>query len=239
MKEKLTGIVLSVRKYNDRHNVVTLYTPSHGRLSFLAPLNTSKKTSQPRLQPLTVIETEANVKPTADLLKLGAYSLHIVWTDIYFNPPKSMMALFISEFLNRLLNASMPDPLLWNYIYESVTLLDKMTRGLENYHIAFLSSLLPFVGIQPDITDYQPGDYFDMREGTFSSSPPFHRDFLAGHDAYMAMIISRINFMNSGVLKLSGNQRHLLLTRMLDYFAHHFPGLNNIRSLDILHEIFH
>ena len=111
MTEKITAFVLDVTRHNDRHNVVTLYSRTRGRISFLSPCGSGKsgKLRQARLLPLAVIDADINFRQTSELQKLGAFSLHHVWSDIYFHPVKRLVALFLSEFLNRLLRASMPD----------------------------------------------------------------------------------------------------------------------------------
>ena len=241
MREKISGIIISITKYNDRFNVITMYTRSHGRLSFLSPIGSGKgaRARQSRLQLLSVIETEITFKQGAELLKLGSVSLKNIWTDIYFHPVKNIIAIFISEFLNRLLRATESDPNLWDYLWNAINLLDRMEKGVENYHIAFLSSLLPFSGIQPDTTSYVEGSFFDMRSGTFSLTPPPHGDFLEREEARMAALIPRINFNNVKALKLSGNDRYRILSHIIKYYSHHYPGMSNIKSLDIIHEIFH
>lgn len=240
MTEKITGILLDITRHSDRLSIVTLYTRNRGRLSFLSPIGTGKagRLRQSRLQPLAVIEADINFKPTAELQRLGAFSLHEVWSELYFDPMKRLIGLFLSEFLNRFLRATMPDEQIWDYILDSLRLFDRMKRGTADFHITFLASLLPFAGIQPDGNDYHPGYLFDMQSGTFGSSLPPHKDYLAGDEARFAAILSRINFVNVRALHLNGRQRSEILDKLLHYYAIHFPGLSNIRSLDVIHDIF-
>lgn len=264
MTEKLTAIVLDITRHNDKLNVITLYTRSRGRLSFLSPAGAGKngRLRQARLQPLAVIEADINFRNSSELQRLGSFSLHNVWRDLYFNPIKQLMTLFLSEFLNKLLRATMPDENLWDFIYKSLTLLDNMQTGIGNFHITFLSSLLPFVGIQPDHTQYMPGFLFDMQSGTFrrdnlyfensllknhvSESNSYipghtsdHSAILTGEEARFAATLCRLNFSNMRALRLSGQQRVNILQRLLQYYSFHFPGSGNLKSLDIIHELFH
>ena len=240
MTEKITAFVLDVTRHNDRHNVVTLYSRTRGRISFLSPCGSGKsgKLRQARLLPLAVIDADINFRQTSELQKLGAFSLHHVWSDIYFHPVKRLVALFLSEFLNRLLRASMPDEALWDYIFNSLSLLDRMEKGVPDFHIAFLSSLLPFAGIQPDPSDFRPGCVFDMQAGVFTSRVPPHRDFAEGRAAFMASLLCRINFANDRALRLNGELRLRLLEGLLRYYAIHYPGTSNLKSLDVMHELF-
>lgn len=240
MTEKFAAIVLDITRHNDKHNIVTTFSRKRGRIVFLSPCGSGRagKMRQSRLQPLSVIEGDLRFSQTAELQKLGAFSLQEVWSDIYFHPVKQMMALFLSEFLNRLLKASMPDENLWDYIVSSLRLLDGMKKGVADFHIAFMSSLLPFMGIQPDASQYRQGMAFDMRSGAFSSAIPTHPDFLTGEESRFASILSRVNFVNVKAMRLNGDMRHRILTLLLKYYSIHFPGASNLKSLEVIHDIF-
>lgn len=239
MTEKFRAIVLDITRHTDKHNIVTVFSRSRGRIAFLSPCGNGKagRVRQSRLQPLAVIEGDMRFSQTAELQKLGAFALHDVWTDLYFHPVKRMLVLFLSEFLNKLLKASMPDENMWDYIVSSFRLLDGMSQGIADFHIAFMASLLPFAGIQPDASGYEEGDVFDMRAGGFTHSAPPHNDYLKGDEARFASLISRVNFFNIKVLKLNGALRASILGRLLTYYSIHFPGTTNLKSLPVLQEI--
>ncbi|MDE6009605.1 MAG: DNA repair protein RecO C-terminal domain-containing protein [Muribaculaceae bacterium] len=239
MIEKISGIVLDVTRHSDRHNVVTLFTRSRGRISFLSGAGGGRagRLRNSRLQLLSVIETDINFRQNAELQKLGAFSLSYIWSGIYFHPVKSMITLFISDFLNRLLRASMSDPALYDYIVNSLRLFDGMEQGAFDFHIAFLASLLPFMGIQPDSSDWHPGSYFDMRNGTFTDHRPPHVDFLQGDEARVAAQMSDIDFANISALSLDHASRRTLLDTLMRYYSIHYPGISSLPSLDILRQL--
>lgn len=240
MTEKFTGIVLDIRRHSDRHNIVTLYTRERGRLGFLAPAGAGKsaRVRQSRLQPLAVIEGDFRFKPVSELQTLGAFSMHTVWTSIYFHPVKQMQVLFLSEFLNRLLRAAMPDSALWDYILNALSLLDRQDPVSADFHIAFLTSLLPFAGIQPDPESWEEGLFFDMQSGTFTDRRPLHRDFLFGEEARMASVLARTDFSNVRALSLNRHQRNRILDLVLRYYGLHFPGTANLKSPAVLRDLF-
>lgn len=241
MNEKFRGIVIDVTRYNEKTDIVTLFTLKRGRVSFVSPRGSGKsgKVRQSRLLPLAVLEGEMNFRDGRELQTLGQFSLSDVRSDIYFNPVKTMLAMFVSEFLNKLLRAAMPDAPLWHYIEESISLLDRMDRGLGNFHIVFLASLLPFAGIQPDGTQWEEGWYFDMQSGVFTESRPLHRDWLCGEEAAFASKLCRMDFSNSRVLRLDSEARNRILNGLLHYYGIHYPGADNLKSLSVIREVFH
>ncbi len=240
MTEKITGIVLDITRHSDKMSIVTLFTRSRGRIAFLSPVGSGKsgKLRQARLQPLSILEAEINYRQTVELQRLGSFTLREVWCDLYFDPVKRLIVLFLAEFLNRLLRATMPDENMWDYISNSLWLLDRLRTGIADFHVAFLSSLLPFAGIQPDGATYKEGYFFDMRAGAFVDMKPPHNDYLAGEEARLAATLSRITYSNVKVLHLNGQLRREILEKLLRYYSIHFPGTANLRSIDVIHDIF-
>lgn len=240
MAEKITGIVLNVRKYNDRNSVVTLYTRERGRLGFISPLGSGKASNarRARLQPLAVISSDLNYKPTAELQRLGSFSPLEIWNDIYFEPSKRAIALFISEFLYRLLNATMPDPRLFDFLLDSFRLLDGIKDGVNNFHIPFLVSLLSLSGIQPDVSGWQEGYVFEFASGSFVPEFEAKPPFLKGEETRYVSLISRLNFSHIKHLRLTAADRRQILFGLLNYYSYHFPGLGSLKSPEILREIF-
>lgn len=240
MGEKIKGIVLNVRKYNDRNCIVTLYTRERGKLSFISPSGTGKASNARRavLQPLAVIDTEVNFKAGVELQRLGSFTTSEVWTDIYFHPAKRAMALFISEFLYKLLNATMPDPQLFDFLYNSFRLLDRMETGVADFHIPLLVSLLSFSGIQPDVSGYRQGYVFEFASGSFVPEFEAKGPRLEGNEAAAAPFVVRINFSNMKCLRLTGANRRQILYSLLNYYSYHFPGLGSLKSPEVLREIF-
>ena len=240
MGEKIKGIVLNVRKYNDRNCIVTLYTRERGRLSFISPIGAGKQANmrRARLQPLSVIETEIHYKPTTELQRLGSVITSEVWQDIYFDSTKRAMALFISEFLDRLLNASMPDPSLFEFLINALRWLDEMNTGSSDFHIPFLVALLRYSGIQPDVSGYRPGYIFDFSSGGFVPEFEVKGPAIGLEDSVFVPLVCRINFSNIKRLRLTNVNRRQILYGLLNYYSYHFPGLGNLKSPEVLREIF-
>ena len=240
MSEKIRGIVLNVRKYNDRNNIITLYTRERGRLAFISPAGSGKASNarRARLQPLAVVETELNYKAGAELQRLGSVTPSEIWTDIYFHPAKRAISLFISEFLYYLLNATMPDPSLYDFLIDSLRLLDSMDNGINDYHLVFLISLLPYSGIQPDTSGAREGYVFDFSAGGFLPEFEAKGPVIASPDADAIPVISRLNFSNMKCLRLTAANRRQILYGILNYYSYHYPGLGKLKSIDVLRDLF-
>ncbi|MDE6392379.1 MAG: DNA repair protein RecO C-terminal domain-containing protein [Muribaculaceae bacterium] len=238
--EKITGIVTDVVKHSDRHNVVTLFTRHHGRVSLLSSAGTGKtaRMRNASLMPLSVISADINFNPTRELQFLGKFSRDILWKDLYFNPVKSAVGIFISEFLNTYLRHSAPDPALWEFIVTSIRRLDAGRSGLANFHLAFLIEFLGYAGIRPDLTEWRDDAWFDMRGGTMSVMPPGHRDTLSPQEAAVLPLLARMNLRTAHLFRFSAPRRRELLGGLLRYYSLHFPGLSGLKSPAVLAEVF-
>lgn len=238
--EKIRGIVINVVKHNDKNNIVTLFTETRGRVSFVSPTSGSKsgKIRNARLQPMSVIESNVNFRQNQEIQYLGAITPVTVWTGIYFHPVKSAITYFISDFLNKYFRDASPDPLAWKFVLAAMNILDKSEQGVANFHLWFLLNFLDIAGITPDLSDYTPGDAFDMRAGIPIVFSHLHHDILAPEYTSYLPLLMRMNSQNFKLFKFSSSERRLLISNLLKYYSIHFPGVGNLRSFDILMEIF-
>lgn len=237
MKEKIKGIVLRIIRHSDKHNVLALYTESRGRMSCLSTVP-GAKSRLPRLMPLSIISADINYSEVKEIQRLPSFTYSEVFPRIYSSPVKTSVALFLTEFLTRLLLEATPDKLLWNFLTHSLRVFDAMEGGMANFHIIFLAQISRYVGIQPDVDDYEAGRVFDMRSGVYVDSLPMHKDCLYGPDAKMPLVLMRLSYPMARHLRFSSRQRAELLERIIQYYAIHFPGMANITSHRILHQIF-
>lgn len=167
MKENLKSIVLGTIRHSDRHNVASVFTLERGRMAFLTPVGATKKgrASASRLMPLAIVEIQANISANRDLHIPSAVNPVRMWRNLYYDPHKAGVVMFLSEFLQRLLREAAPEPTLWRFIADSLTILDETAdaAAIANFHITFLISLMPLMGISPDISNFTEGMEFDMK----------------------------------------------------------------------------
>lgn len=239
MTEKITGIVIGIVKHSDRLNIVTLYTRERGRVALLSATGSSKgaKLRNARLQLLSVIEADVVFRQGRELPTLRGFSNPVMWSSIYFSPPKTALLFFLAEFLMRFLRTTGGDEREWDYIFRQISLLDLLGRGVGNFHISFLVGLLEIAGISPDYAGHREGYWFDMRAGEFTPLRPLHPDRLEPAEATLAARLLRLN--SKGILRLPLNRslRSEILNKTLHYFGIHFAGTDKLSSLQILREL--
>lgn len=214
-------------------------------MAFLTPAGASKSSRQTsaRLQPLSIFEAEANISPTRDLHVLSAILPIKVWRTLYYDPLKSSVVMFLSEFLTRLLREAPSEPRLWDFIANSMSVFDSSDNRTTsaNFHITFLVNLSYMMGILPDVSEYRDGMEFDMKSGSmaypFSAISPNGLRIDSDKSSFLPTLL-RINYANARFFRFSGKERSDIIDCILKYYGLHFPGSDNLKSLDIMKEIF-
>lgn len=240
MLEKTKGIVLHSIKYSDSGIVVSLYTSKFGRLSVLIRGIGRKKTGKHNMifQPLFMLEMEIYYKSSREIQLLKEYSLIQPSYSLISDIRKSSVAIFLGEVLSSVIGEEAPNAGMFEYIEDSVLWFEAAKDDYANFHIAFLTGLTRYLGIEP-LKRYDKNEIiFDMRNGRFVQSPPSNGDYA---NENVSAIIS--DFLNStpfeaGKISLSGKQRNEVLETLMKYYSIHLPSLKKINSLEILKEVF-
>ncbi len=240
MLTKIHGLVISMIRHDERNNILTLYTAERGRMTLMSSASKSRngRLRNARLAPMALIEADINIRENREIQFLGSFSTPAPWKNIYFDPVKAPIVIFLSEFLSKILRTSGSDLPTWKFLVSALAELDGMTEGIANYHIAFLIRFLEFAGIEPDPRNFCVGRIFDLRAGDFTDMHPGHRDVLTVEETALMPKLMRMNFENLHKFRFHVAQRRRLLRIIIDYYSLHLPVSPHLKSLEVLAEIF-
>ena len=241
MLQKTRGIVLRSMKYKDTSLIVDIYTEQSGRASFLVSVPRSRKASlrTSLFQPLALLEFEAEVRPTASLHKIKEAKSDYPFTSLPFDPYKSAIALFLSEFLYRAIREEAENRTLFAYLYHSIVWLDECRHNFSNFHLVFLMRLSRFLGLYPNLEEYKAGDCFDLLNACFTPLPPQHHSYyLTPAEAARVPRLMRMRYENMHLFAMSRAERVRCLQVLNDYYRLHLPGFPVLKSLEVLTELF-
>ena len=251
---KTDAIVLRAIKYGEQKLIVDLFTRSHGRLSFVAtvPKSAHGKLKKQYFQPLTLLTIEGDVRQQAQLQKLREASILTPLPTLLTDPSKRSISLFLSEFLYHALRSEQRDEPMFDYIANGIQWLDGRDGSFANFHLVFLMHLSRFLGFYPNLEEPSTGIqspftlhpssatvslYFDLRAASFCLHPPVHRDFLQPEEAGMLRLMMRMDYSNMHLFRLNRQQRTRCIEVALQYYKLHLPDFPDLRSLDVLHEL--
>ncbi|MDD4847842.1 MAG: DNA repair protein RecO [Bacteroidales bacterium] len=232
-----SAIILKTVQYNDSSLIINVYSKIFGLIGLLARgVHTTKsKHSAALFQPLNLVEIVFSENKKSNLFSLKEISLEHPYQTIPFNFYKSSILMFINEILYKTLKEEQPNTLLFNYIQQSLLLLDSSTEQYSNFHLYFLAGLTKLLGFAPNFN--QEGAWFDLSEGVCLESPPNHQYFITQESKALFHDLFDQLLPQYRPIKLDNTQRRQLLDSLLIYYELHFPGFNEIKSKAILHEI--
>ena len=240
MLQKVRGIVLNSINYNDKYMLTHIYTDSLGRVTYLIPKTGSKtsKVKKALFFPLAILEIEAEHRALREIQRIkeahAILPLHSIATDL----GKTSVAFFLSEFLMKTLRDVNENNSLFQYLSHSVEILEYTNKSIANFHLVFILQLTRFLGFYPDLKSYKSGDYFDMINGVFVGRQPTHRYFVASPESQALVQLSRINYENMTLFKFSRQDRVAIINRFVEYYRLHLYSFTDLRSLNVLHELF-
>ena len=248
MLAKSQIIVLHTIKHGDTGIVVQCYSNTAGRTALYFRGSSKKMHNAALLHKLNILDvvTYSNTIQSMPTIREIAipYNLSSLRGDIY----KSSIAIFISELLGKTVREAESNPHLYSFISSSVQILEHTTDGVANFHIHFITHLCKMLGFMP-LDNYSPATpIFDMATAKFIPNfgiPQYGSQTMGEMESRMLHALINIPSTNIGKimcngeeLQLSGQARLSYSKRMIEYISHHIGNNIEIKSLDILHQIF-
>lgn len=237
--ERIKGIVLQPIKYSDSGIILRLFTREVGGMSVMVKgvRKRGSGKSSVYFQPLNILDMEVYIKATRGVQLMKECSPHFIPTTIRDRVGKSCVAMFLGEVLTALVRDGDPNPDMFDFIEDSIRLFDSTNSNYPNFHISFIAKLCGFMGIAPNCptTDSY---YFDMINGKFSVLPPPHNGYVDRDMSKYLAIFFFSSLQESESIAMSGAMRNSTLDTILKYISIHIPMSRQIKSLDVMRELF-
>lgn len=240
MLHKTKGVVLNTINYSDKYILVQIFTEMFGQVTYMVSKTKSKNTKVPRsiFFPFAIVEMETQHQASRDIQRIkearNALPLFYIPTQI----GKTSMAFFLSEFLTRVLRDTGDSRMVFDFLYHSIQILEMTDKSIANYHLVFMIKLSRFLGFYPNLEDYGKNYLFDMLNGEFVPYKPMHRYFLDRYESEALSRLARITYENMHHFIFNRQDRINILNRMLEYYRLHLYDFPQIKSLEVLHQLF-
>ena len=219
-------IVLSAIKFKEQDLIVKCFSKEEGVLSLFVKSGFKTKKGSAKaafFQPLTQLKVISLPNARGGLNVLREVNSNFIYSTLHTDIFKSSLTLFLSELLSSILKTEDSDESLYDYLLNSLKLLD-LEDFNPNFHIVFLVKLTNFMGFSISLN---PNLKYELLSKFSDSEINLMEQFVD------------VSFTDSKLIKLSSNQRGVVLEILIDYFNLHIDNFRRPNSLEVFKTIFH
>lgn len=241
MLAKIKGIVLNNLKYTDNSVISSIYTDEFGRQSFIFQGIRNKKSNARMnyLQPLFLIEADMIYKSKRSVQRVQSISPAYNFQSIPFDVVKSTMVLFLSELLQKTIYEEEKNTDLFNFLWNSIKILDIKEENFSNFHISFMLQLTKHLGFFPQNNHSGEKSFFDLRKGEFVSIREKQNGVLDRElSEYFSRFLAYSQNQHEDIL-LNSKTRIQLIEQILQFYYLHIDSMPKLNSIEVLKEVFH
>jgi DNA repair protein RecO (recombination protein O) len=229
MLQKTQAIVLNYIKYQETSVIAKIYTEQFGIQSYIingVRSNRSKK-GLALLQPLTILDLVVyhKTQKTDSLQRISEYKPSFSFKSIPFDVKKSAMALFITELLSKVLQQEEHPGAVFQFLLNFIKSLDERREAYGSLHLYLMVQLTHYIGF--GIHD---------RKGLVNDNVV--QKINTGFDQVYDAIIELNNFHLEDDFMLGNRLKQDVLTYLVNYYLQHVEGFKEMKSVDVLSQIF-
>lgn len=234
------GIVLHFIKYGESSVIATIFTSDFGRQSYIVNASRSRKSKNKAglLQPLFLLDLEVYQKQTRELQRIKEFKSLQTYQNIPFDVAKSTQAIFLAEMLYKTIHEQEGYPELFQFIKSALLYFDLMEEGWQNFHLYFLFRLTEYFGFLPDTQKVGFESWFDFKKGAVVPFEPIHPLYANKEVTPHLITLSTLKINELASFKINRSMRDSILQTLVDYYQFHFENLGDIKSLNVLREVF-
>lgn len=227
MIRKTSGLVLSSIRYKDTSIIVKIFTRELGLKSYLINgVRSMGKGSKIALyQPLTLLDLVVYNKENTGLQRISEAKLQRAHQRIPFDFSRTSIALFMTEVINWSIYENYQNESLYDFLSESVVILDQEETLLSHYPLVFLLEKAKFLGFAPETAEG-----FIME----SDKQPFTNQELPVALKYLKHLLEEKYFCSH---KIPVIIRRKLLDYLLDFYAQQMENPNTFKSLTVIRQV--
>jgi DNA repair protein RecO (recombination protein O) len=234
------GIALNYIEYSETSIIATIYTEKFGRQSYIInKVKTGKsKFKAGYFQPLILLNLEVYNNPKKELQRIKELSSGYPLKSIPFDIKKSSIAFFTAELLLQSIKEEERNQSMFEYIFNSIILLDEMKQAIQNFHLLFILRLTKYLGFYPKNNFNTLNCYFDLANGEFISSKR-HNYILEVEDSILLSNLLNEPNNNYKLAYINNQNRSILINKLIEYYKLHNHLDGQLKSLKVLNEVFH
>jgi DNA repair protein RecO (recombination protein O) len=221
MLHKTRGIVFRFTKYGETSIIVTIFTELFGLQSYIVN-GVRSKSSKNRIalyQPLTLLNLVAYHREHANLERIKEISCLHPYQTLNADVKKSTIAIFITELVNKTVKDESHTRDMFEFLSDSLIAIDSLKSGYENAHLVFMIKLSRYLGFGVQYVNEVIGGKFTDEETEIALKELVKSDF-------------------DEPVVLTNLQRRNVLDLLLRFYADHIENLGELKSVQVLRDVF-
>ena len=225
MLYKTRGLALSHIKYRETSIIARIFTEAFGMQSYIVNSVRSKnaKAKIALFQPLTLLDLVVYHNQKKEINRISEMKCLVNFNSIPYDIRKTTMAMFITEFLGKTLREESENAPLFDFLFHSVQVLDEMPSQFENFHLQFLLQCSKYLGIKPISAE-------ELLKETGS--------LLLQESTGVQQLQQLLDKDYGFYVAINRNRRHALLMAIIDFYRYHFDNITELKSVQVLREVF-
>lgn len=236
MHIKTAAIVLNATRYQEKSLIVKCFTKNYGLRTYFvrnAFSTRNKNLNSAYFQSLSQLILDATHKNKGTLEYINEIKLLHAYKTLTFDFYKSSIGIFLAEVLSASIKEEEPNEKLFLFLETAFVWLDEHELNV-NYHLWFMLQLTKYFGFYPDDSD-DCSLYFNPNEGSFTmqfTPNCFNEDETLVFRNILKVQLTNVNY------SLTNLERRTGLKLMLRYFETHIVNFKQIKSIEILPDLF-
>lgn len=223
MLHKTQGIVLSHIKYRETSIIVHVFTKAWGLQGYLVQ---GVRTKKPKygialFQPLMLLDMVVYHKKQGGLQRVSEVKCHRPNNHILGDLKKALIAIFLAEFIVKVVREEERNEPLFDFCWQSVIKLDEQATQYDLFHLHFLLQLGHYLGFGIEKAE---DIYAQLKRS-------------GQHVGMTQEVMTVINGLLQGYVPIGSNLRRQITDAVIRFYQLHIDSLNTLKSLKVLQEI--
>ncbi len=239
MLQKTRGIVFHKIKYSESSFILKVYTEQFGLQTLMARGTRSRKSKfkAALFQHLSLLDLVIYRNEKKDIHHIKEVKTAYPFATIPFSIKKSSIAIFINEVLYKSIKEEEKNDPLFQFLYNSIQILDMKEEGFAEFHIIFLIQLSKYLGFFPKGNYSDEKQTFDLLEGKFIRGSEISDSLMnKPYSEYLFQLLS-LNYDSLKGFKLPVKLKNEFLEFLLKYYRIHLPNFGELNSHLVLREV--
>ncbi len=220
MLHKTRGIVFRFTKYGETSIIVNVFTELFGLQGYIVNgvRTKSAKNKIALYQPLTLLDMVVYYREHAHINRIKEVKCFHPYQTLYQDVRKSAIAMFINEIMNKTVKEESHAQELCDFLVVSLIALDKLSTGVENFHLIFMLKLSRLLGFGAhQVNEVVGGKYADI-------------------DTEM-MLEQLISSEYAANIPMSNILRRKVMELLIAFYGDHADNFGEMKSVQVLRDV--